>query len=83
MKYEGYLSKEAAQIKTAKAMEDWRLPDDMDYLSISSLRIESRQKLTRQRPYSLGQASRIPGVTPADVAVLSVWLKRHKAEAEA
>ncbi len=82
MKYEGYLSKEAAQIKTAKAMEDWRLPDDMDYLSIASLRIESRQKLTRQRPYSLGQASRIPGVTPADVAVLSVWLKKHMANVE-
>ncbi len=82
MKYEGYLGKESAQIRSAKAMDDWRIPPDIDYMSIASLRIESRQKLTRQKPFSLGQASRIPGVTPADVAVLSVWLKKHRAAAE-
>ena len=79
MKYDGYLQKEAALIKAASMMEHQRIPGDIAYDSISSLRIEARQKLSRQRPVSLGQAGRIPGVTPADVAVLSVWLKKHKA----
>jgi len=60
-------------------MEGHRLPEDTPYESISALRIEARQKLSRQRPVSLGQAGRIPGATPADVAVLSVWLKKHRA----
>ncbi|NLW20290.1 MAG: tRNA uridine-5-carboxymethylaminomethyl(34) synthesis enzyme MnmG [Clostridiales bacterium] len=79
IKYEGYLQKEAAQIRAAAAMESQRLPEDADYLGISALRVEARQKLDRQRPISLGQAGRIPGVTPADVAVLAVWLKKHRA----
>ena len=79
IKYDGYLQKEAAQIRAAAAMEGHRLPEDTPYESISALRIEARQKLSRQRPVSLGQAGRIPGVTPADVAVLSVWLKKHRA----
>lgn len=81
IKYEGYLQKEAALIKSTAAMEGHRLPDEVDYLSISALRIEARQKLDRLRPVSLGQAGRIPGVTPADVAVLSVWLKKYRANA--
>ena len=76
MKYEGYLQKEAAQIRAATALESLRIPGNTDYLSISALRMEARQKLNRQQPVSLGQAARIPGVTPADVAVLSVWLKK-------
>jgi len=80
-RYRGYLDKEAAQIKAAKAMEDKQLPKNVDYQSIAALRIEARQKLSRQQPLSLGQASRIPGVTPADVAVLTVWLKKHRADA--
>ncbi len=78
IKYDGYLNREAAQIKASKAMEDRQLPDDVDYQEISSLRIEAKQKLARQKPHSLGQAARIPGVTPADVAVLSVWLKKYR-----
>jgi len=58
------------------------LPQNADYQAISALRIEARQKLSRQQPVSLGQAARIPGVTPADVAVLTVWLKKHQAEAQ-
>ncbi len=79
IKYEGYLQREAAQIKAATAMEGHLIPDTIDYTAISSLRIEARQKLSRQRPVSLGQAGRIPGVTPADVAVLLVYLKKARA----
>jgi len=76
IKYEGYLQKEMAQIRQARAMEEALLPENIDYLSMDALRLEARQKLQAQRPVSLGQASRIPGVSPADVAVLMVWLKR-------
>ena len=55
------------------------LPEDADYLSMSGLRIEARQKLNKQRPRSLGQASRIPGVSPGDVSVLMIWLRTRKA----
>ena len=79
IKYEGYLQREMAQIKSARAMEEALLPPDLDYNSLTSLRLEARQKLTDARPLSLGQASRIPGVSPADIAVLTVWLKRLQA----
>ena len=78
VKYEGYLQKQRAQVARARAMEDWLIPDDTDYDTIESLRIEARQKLKDKRPQSLSQAGRIPGVNPADVAVLMVWLKRRK-----
>ncbi len=78
IKYEGYLQKEMAQIKQTRAMEEAVLPADTDYLSIDALRLEAREKLQARRPLSLGQASRIPGVNPADIAVLMVWLKRMK-----
>lgn len=77
IKYEGYLQKEMAQIKQARAMEEALLPPDADYQQMDALRLEARQKLSAQRPVSLGQASRIPGVSPADVAVLMIWLKRQ------
>lgn len=80
LKYEGYLQKEAAQIKAAQALEGHPLPHGINYQEISALRIEARQKLNKHQPLSLGQAGRIPGVTPADVAVLSIWLKRFKAQ---
>ncbi|MBR3738895.1 MAG: tRNA uridine-5-carboxymethylaminomethyl(34) synthesis enzyme MnmG, partial [Clostridia bacterium] len=78
IKYEGYLQKEMAQIRQTRAMEETKIPEDTDYLSIDSLRLEAREKLKARRPLSLGQASRIPGVNPADIAVLMVWLKRRK-----
>ena len=78
IKYEGYLQKEMAQIRQTRAMEEAKLPLDTDYMAMDALRLEARQKLTAQRPVSLGQASRIPGVSPADVAVLMVWLKRQR-----
>ena len=76
IKYEGYLKKQQEQIARARAMEDWVIPDDIDYNAIESLRIEARQKLSAMRPRSLSQAGRIPGVNPADVADLMVYLRR-------
>ena len=78
IKYEGYLQKEMAQIRQARAMEEAKIPADTDYMKIDALRLEAREKLQAQHPVSLGQASRIPGVNPADIAVLMVWLKRQE-----
>ncbi len=80
IKYEGYLQKEQQQIEKAKAMEDALLPEDAPYDQLDALRLEARQKLQRQKPRSLAAASRIPGVSPADIAVLMVWLKRGQRE---
>jgi tRNA uridine 5-carboxymethylaminomethyl modification enzyme len=76
IKYEGYITRDLEQIDRFKRLEDKRLPSWMDYSKISALRFESRQKLSRFRPDSIGQASRISGVTPADIAILLVWLKK-------
>lgn len=81
VKYEGYLKKQDAQLQRARAMEAWVLPESMDYHSIQSLRVEARQKLAEKRPQSLSQAGRIPGVNPADIAVLMIWLKKRREEA--
>ncbi len=78
-KYEGYLEKEAAAIRKARVMEDTVLPE-LPYEEISALRLEARQKLARQKPRSLGAAGRIPGVSPADIAVLMVYLKKMEQE---
>ncbi|MEG1613653.1 MAG: tRNA uridine-5-carboxymethylaminomethyl(34) synthesis enzyme MnmG [Clostridia bacterium] len=75
IKYEGYLKKEATAIKEAKRLEERKLPDNFDYMSLSGLRIEARQKLEEIRPLTLGQASRISGVSPADITVLMMYLK--------
>lgn len=73
-KYSGYLEKEKEQIEKAVKLEQKALPDDIDYLSMSGLRLEARQKLDKIRPKNLGQAQRISGVSPADIAVLMVYL---------
>jgi tRNA uridine 5-carboxymethylaminomethyl modification enzyme len=75
-KYEGYIARDLEQIDRFRKLEDKLIPTWIDYEKISALRFESRQKLTRFRPDSIGQASRLPGVTPADIAILLVWLKR-------
>jgi tRNA uridine 5-carboxymethylaminomethyl modification enzyme len=80
VKYDGYLRKQESQLSKARAMENALLPPDAPYLTIDALRIEARQKLDKQRPRSLGQAARIPGVSPADIAVLMVWLGRRERE---
>ena len=76
LKYEGYIARDLEQIERFRKLEDKSLPGWLDYDKIGALRFESRQKLTRFRPDSIGQASRIPGVTPADIAILLVWIKR-------
>ena len=76
VKYEGYLKKQQEQIARARAMEEWVIPESIDYNAIESLRIEARQKLSAMRPRSLSQAGRIPGVNPADIAVLMVYFRK-------
>lgn len=76
-RYSGYIEKEKQHVAKFSEMENTLLPQDIDYASISGLRIEARQKLASMKPESLGRAGRISGVSPADVAVLMIWLKRN------
>ena len=78
VKYAGYLEKQAHLIEQARRMEGIRLAEDIPYTEIEHLRLEARQKLAKQKPVSLAAAGRIPGVNPADVAVLTVWLEKQK-----
>ena len=82
IKYAGYIARDTEQIQRFKSLEDKQIPHWMDYSRIAALRFESRQKLSRFRPDSIGQASRISGVTPADIAILLVWLKRAATPAQ-
>ena len=77
-KYSGYIEKEAHQIEEAKRQEKIKLPQDFDYSQILGLRLEAREKLNAIKPLNMGQASRISGVSPADIAVLTVFLKSKK-----
>jgi tRNA uridine 5-carboxymethylaminomethyl modification enzyme len=74
VKYEGYIHRQMAQVEKFKKMETWRLPHWLDYQEIPELRKEARQKLLEIRPASLGQASRISGVSPADISILMIYL---------
>ena len=76
LKYEGYLKKEETAIREARRMEEKKLPQDLDYSQVEGLRLEARQKLLDHRPMTLAQASRISGVTPADVTVLILYLRK-------
>ena len=75
IKYEGYIEKQQRQVEEFKRVEQRRLDEDMDYTQISGLRLEAQQKLNKFKPCSIGQASRISGVTPADISVLLIYLK--------
>jgi tRNA uridine 5-carboxymethylaminomethyl modification enzyme len=75
VKYEGYIKRQTEQAEQVKKLDDKKLPEDINYDDIYGLRIEARQKLKAIRPHSVGQASRISGVSPADIAVLLVYLK--------
>lgn len=77
LKYEGYLRREEDQIERQRAQEGKRIPEGLDYQGIVGLRLEARQKLSTYTPETLGQASRISGITPADISVLSVWLRKE------
>jgi tRNA uridine 5-carboxymethylaminomethyl modification enzyme len=76
IKYEGYIKRQVAQVEKFKKLEDEKIPDNIDYDQVPSLRIEARQKLKSIKPLSIGQASRISGVSPADISILAVYLKR-------
>lgn len=78
VKYEGYIARQEAAVRKAARMENEKLPPDMDYLSIDGISTEARQKMDKIRPLSLGQAARIPGVSPADISVLMVYVKQRK-----
>lgn len=80
IKYEGYIKRQQIQINQFKKMENKKIPEDIDYNAISGLRIEARQKLDKFRPVSIGQASRISGVSPADISVLMIYLVQHNSK---
>ncbi|MFQ5499904.1 MAG: tRNA uridine-5-carboxymethylaminomethyl(34) synthesis enzyme MnmG, partial [Candidatus Zixiibacteriota bacterium] len=78
IKYEGYITKQDRDIARFHKMESAQIPDEFDYAIVTGLKREALEKFGRYRPYSLGQAGRLEGVTPGDLAILSVYLKRHK-----
>ena len=78
IKYEGYISKQLKQVEQMRKLENRRLPDDFDYRTIKGLRLEAQEKLNKIKPLSIGQASRISGVSPADISVLLIWLAQNK-----
>ena len=78
VKYAGYLARQEKQVAQFRREESKRLPADIDYNAIHGLRLEARQKLSQIRPMSVGQAGRISGVSPADVAVLLIYLEQRQ-----
>ena len=88
IKYDGYIKRQLSQVEKFKKLENKVLPDDICYSEIHGLRIEAQQKLDKIKPVSIGQASRISGVTPADISVLLIYLsqnnqKQHEQESSA
>ena len=80
IKYEGYIKMQEAQVERFKKLETKILPEDISYEEIKGISLEGRQKLDKFKPYSIGQASRISGVSPADISVLLVYLEQKKKE---
>ena len=80
LKYEGYISRQQAETRKFLREEQMALPKDLDYMTIDTLRIEARQKLNKVKPASLGQASRIPGVSPGDITVLMILMEKRRRE---
>jgi tRNA uridine 5-carboxymethylaminomethyl modification enzyme len=78
LKYEGYIKRQKAQIEEMRRLEDKRLPEDIDYTKLTGLRKEAQERLQEVRPASVGQASRIYGVSPADISVLLIWLAKKE-----
>ncbi len=78
IKYEGYINIQLQQVEAMRKLEENKLPEEVDYSSITGLRLEAAEKLNKIKPLSVGQASRISGVNPADISVLLVWLEKHK-----
>ena len=80
VKYSGYVERQKDEIERFQKMEEVPIPFDFDYSSISGLKMEARQKLSKIRPTTLGQASRISGITPSDISILSIFLKKHRGQ---
>ena len=78
IKYDGYIKRQLKQVEQFKKIENKKIPVDIDYDDIHSLRLEARQKLKKFQPVNVGQASRISGVSPADISVLIVYLEHYK-----
>ncbi|HHV09211.1 MAG TPA: tRNA uridine-5-carboxymethylaminomethyl(34) synthesis enzyme MnmG [Clostridiales bacterium] len=78
IKYDGYIKRQLRQVEQFKKLENRKIPEDIDYIAVPSLRIEARQKLIKFKPISIGQASRISGVSPADISILLVYLTQYK-----
>ena len=78
IKYAGYIDKQNDEVERAAHFENLRLPDELDYLQVSALSFEARQKLSKHRPETLGQASRISGITPAAISLLLIHLKKGR-----
>ena len=76
IKYDGYISRQEAEVEKLRNLEHKQIPETFDYSTVPSLRKEARQKLSQIRPGTVGQASRISGVSPSDIGILLVWLKR-------
>ena len=82
IKYDGYITRQIKQVDSFKKLEKKRIPENFDYDDVPSLRIEARQKLKLYKPLSIGQASRISGVSPADISVLLVYMEQIKHQKE-
>ena len=82
IKYDGYIRRQMKQVEQFKKLETKRIPDAINYDEIRSLRIEAKQKLNQYRPISIGQASRISGVSPADISVLLVYMESYGSKRE-
>jgi len=82
LKYEGYIKMQEQQVIKFKKLETKKLKEDIDYEKIKGLSLEARQKLNKHKPTSVGQASRISGVSPADISVLLIYLEQNKKDQE-
>jgi tRNA uridine 5-carboxymethylaminomethyl modification enzyme len=76
VKYAGYIDRQELEVQKFKKLENKSIPDIFDFSTVPSLRLEARQKFAKIRPTTIGQAARISGVSPADISILMVWLKR-------
>jgi tRNA uridine 5-carboxymethylaminomethyl modification enzyme len=77
VKYESYVRKQEQIVHRTRRMEEHQIPETIDYSAVQHLRTQARQKLIRTRPRTIGQASRVEGVTPADIAMLMIYLEKH------
>jgi tRNA uridine 5-carboxymethylaminomethyl modification enzyme len=77
VKYKGYIERQEAQVEQFRKMEEKKIPEELDYNQLDNLRLEAREKLNKIRPLSIGQASRISGVSPADISALMIYLEQY------